>query len=250
MSKRSQFSAAVLSFVTILAMAFAAPAMANHNEDHQKGGATTSDSDGRTDCEQNKDPREYHYDADCDGAASENGSKDGGGGKPCAGCVGKADNKNPPGQSPDENDSNKGYECDDNGGVGAHRGTGNPAHTGCRRDLPPSPPPPPPCCGGGGGGGGGGDEVSPALEEADVCDKDPNMVGVQACEETTVQGVRYRGAPRGAPAVAPAVTRGVRQRGGVLPFTGTSISVWLVAGLLLVALGWLLTRPGYLTRSR
>jgi len=45
--------------------------------------------------------------------------------KPCAGCVGNADDKNPPGQSP--NDHNRGYECDQNQGVGQ----GNPAHTGC-----------------------------------------------------------------------------------------------------------------------
>lgn len=92
-------------------------------------------------CNQNKETPDHHYDADCDGSASENGGGGGnggndGGGKPCAGCVGKADNKHPPGQDPDENDHNKGYECDDNKGVGADRGTGNPAHTGCRYKTP------------------------------------------------------------------------------------------------------------------
>ena len=48
-------------------------------------------------------------------------------GKPCAGCVGKADNKNPPGQMPNGSDHNKGYECDGNHGIGRS----NPAHTGC-----------------------------------------------------------------------------------------------------------------------
>ena len=48
-------------------------------------------------------------------------------GLPDAGTVGKADNKNPPGQAPDSGDANKGYECDLNGGVGQT----NPAHGGC-----------------------------------------------------------------------------------------------------------------------
>ena len=46
-------------------------------------------------------------------------------GLPDSGTRGQADDKNPLGQS--ANDNNKGYECDDNGGVGQT----NPAHTGC-----------------------------------------------------------------------------------------------------------------------
>jgi LPXTG-motif cell wall-anchored protein len=91
-----------------------------------------------------------------DGSASANGN--GGGqatGKPCAGCVGKADNKNPQGQKPDASDHNAGYECDTNHGIAR----GNPAHTGCQAGtqppvcvdtpqapcvpVPPSPPTPP-----------------------------------------------------------------------------------------------------------
>lgn len=49
---------------------------------------------------------------------------------PGAGTKGKADNKFPPGQSPDGSDENNGYECDGNGGVGQT----NPAHTGCGDD--------------------------------------------------------------------------------------------------------------------
>jgi hypothetical protein len=48
-------------------------------------------------------------------------------GKPCDGCVGKADVKAPPGQDAYGADSNAGYECDTNHGVGR----GNPAHTAC-----------------------------------------------------------------------------------------------------------------------
>ncbi len=60
----------------------------------------------------------------------QSGNGNGGGkstGKPCAGCVGKADNKNPKGQYPGPQDHNNGYECDGNHGIAR----GNPAHTGC-----------------------------------------------------------------------------------------------------------------------
>lgn len=48
-------------------------------------------------------------------------------GKPCAGSVGNADDKNPPGQLPGPQDENNGYECDGNAGVAK----GNPAHSFC-----------------------------------------------------------------------------------------------------------------------
>jgi hypothetical protein len=53
--------------------------------------------------------------------------------QPAAGTKGKADSKNPPGQYPNGTDSNAGYECDRNQGVGKS----NPAHTGCRYYTPP-----------------------------------------------------------------------------------------------------------------
>ena len=63
-----------------------------------------------------------------DGSPSGNGNGTGKAtGKPCAGCVGKADNKNPKGQLPGGSDNNAGYECDRNHGIGRS----NPAHTGC-----------------------------------------------------------------------------------------------------------------------
>ena len=68
------------------------------------------------------------YDSTRDGSPSENGNGFGAAiGKPCAGCVGRADNKNPPGQLPGGSDANNGYECDGNSGIGKT----NPAHTGC-----------------------------------------------------------------------------------------------------------------------
>ncbi|MFN2610822.1 MAG: hypothetical protein ABR507_08135 [Actinomycetota bacterium] len=60
----------------------------------------------------------------------QSGNGNGGGistGKPCAGCVGNADDKNPPGQYPGPSDHNNGYECDGNHGIART----NPAHTGC-----------------------------------------------------------------------------------------------------------------------
>lgn len=84
------------------------------------------------------------YDSTRDGSPSENGKGDGAAvGKPCAGCVGKADNKNPPGQLPGGSDPNAGYECDRNQGIGKT----NPAHTGCKEQPPTTTPPttgPPP----------------------------------------------------------------------------------------------------------
>src|SRR3954471_11205508 len=50
------------------------------------------------------------------------------------GSVGNADNKNPKGQAPNGSDPNKGYECDQNKGIG----NGNPAHTvNCPSPAPP-----------------------------------------------------------------------------------------------------------------
>jgi hypothetical protein len=67
------------------------------------------------------------YDPSGVGLPSGNGKGASGGGKPCAGCVGKADAKNPPGQMPGGGDHNAGYECDRNEGIGKT----NPAHSGC-----------------------------------------------------------------------------------------------------------------------
>jgi hypothetical protein len=52
--------------------------------------------------------------------------------KHCAGCVGNADDKNPPGQEPGPQDPNRGYECDQPGDP-PNQGVaeGNPAHSGC-----------------------------------------------------------------------------------------------------------------------
>jgi hypothetical protein len=78
------------------------------------------------------------YDSTRDGSPSVNGNGDGNAtGQPCAGCVGKADNKNPAGQLPGPQDANNGYECDGNSGIAKT----NPAHTGCMQSTPPVTPP-------------------------------------------------------------------------------------------------------------
>jgi len=77
------------------------------------------------------------YDSIHDGTSADNGAADNlnhngnayAVGQPLAGCVGNADNKNPPGQAPNGSDPNAGYECDTNQGIGQT----NPAHTGCHR---------------------------------------------------------------------------------------------------------------------
>src|SRR5947208_7119243 len=77
------------------------------------------------------------YDSTRNGAPSGNGNGKGNAtGKPCAGCVGKADNKNPPGQMPGPQDHNNGYECDGNNGIAKT----NPAHTGCKTSTSTPPP--------------------------------------------------------------------------------------------------------------
>jgi hypothetical protein len=77
-------------------------------------GANTSPGPYTNTCEPEHEP----------GNGSETGNATG---QPCAGCVGNADDKQPPGQFPDGSDHNNGYECDSNQGVGQE----NPAHTGC-----------------------------------------------------------------------------------------------------------------------
>jgi hypothetical protein len=68
------------------------------------------------------------YSGTSTGAPSLNGHTPTKSKKPCAGCVGNADQKNPPGQLPDAvRDGNNGYECDGNRGIAL----GNPAHSGC-----------------------------------------------------------------------------------------------------------------------
>jgi hypothetical protein len=155
------------------------------------------------------------YDSTRDGSPSMNGNGIGNAtGKPCAGCVGAADNKNPPGQFPNGTDLNAGYECDTNHGIGRT----NPAHTGCQA-VPPTPPVPetPP-------------EVTPPVPP-----KVPPTQLVSAPSPVSVPSV-------GVPSVS-LPTRG-------LPVTGSSVMYTLAIGLAALALGGALTVFGRLRLNK
>jgi hypothetical protein len=121
------------------------PTAADHPEDYsthdQTNGPGGQVCDGDPD---NAPGAGGNYENTCDAGPSQNGAGDGNAtGKPCAGCVGNADDKNPKGQATSgPTDENNGYECDQKG-RSANEGNngigyGNPAHTGCQ-DTPPPP---------------------------------------------------------------------------------------------------------------
>jgi len=64
------------------------------------------------------------YAGSCDASETSLGSARG---RPCDGCVGKADDKDPPGQVVPGTDSKAGYGCDRKAGIGKAK----PAHSGC-----------------------------------------------------------------------------------------------------------------------
>jgi hypothetical protein len=116
------------------AAAHAAPASGSVGGGQSSGDTTSPQPPSKADFSGHGANVQGTYDSTRDGSPSGNGNGNGNAvGKPCAGCVGKADNKNPPGQMPNGSDPNAGYECDRNHGIGRT----NPAHTGCT--------PPPPC---------------------------------------------------------------------------------------------------------
>ena len=97
--------------------------------DHSNTANCDGDSGGKSDTGHGANSG-TEYDNTCPNAESMNGNGDGGSGRPCAGCVGQADDKNPKGQMPNAaDDGNNGYECDGNSGIART----NPAHTGCAR---------------------------------------------------------------------------------------------------------------------
>ena len=115
-------------------------------------------------------------------------------GRPPAGSVGKADNKNPQGQMPDGSDHNNGYECDGNNGIAKT----NPAHTGCTTLTTTTTPPPP--------------SVDRPRPPADIA-------GVETVRPPAVVPVAVP--PVAVPAAPPA---------GVLPATGTPDLLGLLGG--------------------
>lgn len=251
---RTKMGALLLALTTIAWLMAATPALADHKDGHGRttagSGQTSDDKDtaagkngqpdpepvqdeekatrGNTSCENNAGKGSGgEYDSTCDGTVGRNG---GGGNGKCAGCDGRADNKDPKGQS--RNDNNNGYECDNNGGVAK----GNPAHSRCKAPpappqnppKPPNPPNNPPTCPDG-----------RPMPPSGVCGG-PIDRPVLPDEQERVLGLRFRGVPR-----IPAQVSPRRQRPGVLPFTGAGdgTAVYVLLGLGLMAAGGLMIRP-------
>ena len=160
------------------------------------------------------------YQNTCPAGESQNGN--GGGqasGKPCAGCVGNADDKNPKGQYPDGvTDSNRGYECDRNHGIGR----GNPAHTGCTGSTGSTNPAAPAVLGNSGSRGG--------------------STPVTPTQPTQVLGESFFRLAGSGSALGPKpveVLGANFTRGQALPMTGSSDLMWLAlvgTGLIVVGL--------------
>lgn len=183
------------------------------------------------------------YDPSGVGAPSGNGRSDqNNGNRPCAGCVGNADAKNPPGQLPGGSDPNNGYECDGNQGVGKT----NPAHSGCGSKTTTTPPgggppgggPPgggPPGGGPPGGGPPGVQETPPPTVAAPQAETAPaprqEVLGrEQAGGEAP--GGRDVSSPTRAPEAAP---RDLPT--GELPFTGRDLPIVALLGALALITG-------------
>jgi hypothetical protein len=149
------------------------------------------------------------YDSTRNGAPSLNGNGNGKAlGKPCAGCVGKADNKNPAGQMPNGSDPNAGYECDRNHGIGRT----NPAHTGCvTPEIVPGAPP---------------SSSTPGSVSAPIA----QAAGVEV-------------APNAAPQAAPGNSTGLASTGTNSAMIAALGAILLAAGLLTTAVGALRPRP-------
>jgi len=171
------------------------------------------------------------YDPNGVGLPSGNGNSDNNNGnRPCAGCVGSADTKNPPGQLPGGSDHNRGYECDENQGVGKT----NPAHSGCgSTGNPPGVNTPP-----------GGPPLTPGQTLGVVrAQESPASSQVRPAEGSDRREVAAA-SPGGERAEAPEAkpeTKSEEQkvhRGGeALPFTGAPLLLLLAAGMVLQALG-------------
>jgi len=156
------------------------------------------------------------------GLPSGNGNGDGNAtGKPCAGCVGNADDKNPPGQFKDGGDPNNGYECDGNNGIAKT----NPAHTGCTSDPTTTVPvcknhnPHKPEC-----------ETTTTTSTTEP----PGETPTTEATTTTTAGVTVLGEQFTRPA-APAVAPSQAAKG--LAFTGGALGKMFFTGLALALLG-------------
>jgi hypothetical protein len=233
------------------------------SSDHSKGNAGTSGDASQPQPVSNADQNSGGANGQCpgatycstrDGSPSMNGN--GGGqatGKPCAGCVGKADNKNPPGQektNPMGTFPNNGYECDHNNGIGKT----NPAHTGCTSgggtDCTTNPTAPE--CNGGGtdcttnptapecNGGGSGCVALPDLPECMPGGGNGCVATAANNFCTDVLGEKITKTPTGPTSGVPTSVLGERATQtptGALPFTGADIALMTALAAMTVLTG-------------
>lgn len=234
---RAPFAILVALF---LALALAAPAQAFTDESDissDEEPQSISKADSNEGGANGQCPDEGPYCSTRDGSDSENGNGDGKStGKPCAGCVGKADNKNPQGQSPNaDEDGNNGYECDDNNGIGK----GNPAHTACDEDEATTSDEP-----------DDSDEVKPdetgtsqepgSPDQPGNSDEADAVDGVDSPPVDEVAGVELEAQPNTDEASTGAAAQAARTAPMALPQTGAPDSLLLLlAGLGLAGVGGL-----------
>jgi LPXTG-motif cell wall-anchored protein len=168
---------------------------------------------------------------------SANGNGDGDAtGRPGAGTVGKADNKNPQGQEPGPSDRNNGYECDGNQGIAK----GNPAHTGCT-DGEPAEMPVEVVCPEDATMNAAGECVVPA-EEDGSCPEEATMNDAGECIVPPIEVVdEVAGVELEATDVVAASEAEMTPASGLLPATGAGDYAWvLLAGLGLLGAGGVL----------
>jgi hypothetical protein len=278
--------------VASVAVAPAAVVATPGNSDHSNGNASTVGSPKSPQPLSNADKNPGGANGNCgDYCSTRNGSPslngNGGGksvGKPCAGCVGKADNKNPPGQYKNGSDHNAGYECDRNHGIGRS----NPAHTGCTTTPPVCVPttannmchppcvataannfcqPPcvasaannfcqPPCtsnCGGtttGGGTGGTTGITTGGTTGAQTSGGTTGITTGGGSGAETTGGTTCPTSAQGLVGPMPAGCHlgGDSGGGGALPFTGLDAMVLVAVGAIAAGLGLALTAAGSMRR--
>lgn len=224
--------------VAIFTLSTAGLAVASGN--HQDPADCNGDPSGKSDTGHGAN-QGGNYDNTCPAGESQNGNGDGNAaGKPCAGCVGNADDKNPPGQYPDGSDHNNGYECDGNKGVGKS----NPAHTGCSStgstppvgnppvtppvNTPPVSNPPvetPPVS----------TPVTPVVEGSN----ESPITLTLATSRTSVLGESLTRSPKGTAVLGVKVVRGMP-----LPRTGIGSDLMLITAISLMILGMVAVRAG------